>query len=330
MNQVLICGGNSFEVMDVVDTLKSTEKISVQHFSHGLDMVAGVISAMHPDVLIVSIPDMNDGSYNTLTRIQGDEPNLHILAYGNDDAYKMFLSKFVGNRIEQLKAPFQKKEGTAAICRAMGMNFSEVAGAVSGQPGGQIDMNAMAEMLGVDVSVMASAVGGAGMQPMGMMQQPVTGGPDLSAFGGLGGMAPMPGVIKAPDNGKPSIMIIDDNAMTLRSMKGLLEDEFNVYVANSGPKAFKVMTNIKPNLILLDYEMPEMDGREVMQKLRNDERLFDVPVIFLTGVNDREHISAALALRPSGYLLKPVAKAKLLSTIESTLSGGAIDSGLIF
>ena len=138
----------------------------------------------------------------------------------------------------------------------------------------------------------------------------------------------MPGMDPMHSSGRPTIMVIDDNAMTLRSMKGLLEDEFNVIIANSGPKAFKMMERQLPDLILLDYEMPEMDGRAVMQKLRMDENLFHIPVIFLTGVNDREHISAALALRPAGYLLKPVAKARLLATIESAMKPAIDDSGI--
>ena len=253
---------------------------------------------------------------------------------GSVGEYNNFKGSFTpvesGAIPDQLSSPFQKKEGLAVICRAMGIPFSEVKDAITpdnpamGMAGmGMFDMSAMGGMTG------------AGMGMPGMGQAPagvVMGGPDLSGFNleGIGmpgmGMASAGGSI----NAKPTILVVDDNAMTLRSMKGLLEDDYNVMVANSGSKAFKMMERGVPNLILLDYEMPEMDGRQVMQTIKSNPMFFNIPVIFLTGVNDREHISAALALRPAGYLLKPVAKAKLLATIESTLgtaSGKNMNSG---
>ncbi|MCR5099219.1 MAG: response regulator [Lachnospiraceae bacterium] len=277
MNMILVCGSGS-SVDEMCNFLCETGKFGVQLFSHGLDMASGVISAMRPELLIIHIPDMMDSSYLTLVRIQNEEPMLKMMAMGSAADYSTFTTKFMGTPIEQLASPFQKKEGLAAICRAVGISFSEVKDAIP---------------------------------------------PDAMSMPGLPGMPGMPGAGSQYNSAKRTIMVIDDNAMTLRSMKGLLEDEFNVMIANSGPKAFKMMERQVPSLILLDYEMPEMDGRAVMQKLRMDESLFLVPVIFLTGVNDRDHISAALALRPAGYLLKPVAKARLLSTIDSTLEATA-------
>ena len=76
-----------------------------------------------------------------------------------------------------------------------------------------------------------------------------------------------------------------------------------------------------PDLILLDYEMPEWDGRRTLEEIRNDEDLKDIPVVFLTAVADKAHISAVLKLYPSGYLLKPIEQQKLLDTIEKVLGG---------
>lgn len=264
MNQILISGNAGPAVYEVVTFLRESGKFGVQHFSHGLDSMAGIISAMNPDLLIVNIADLMDTSYMTLMKIQADEPMLKLLAMGNAMEYHTFTQKYMGNTINQLPMPFQKKEGLAVICRALGIPFSEV-------------------------SDILPTVG---------MSADITGAA----------------------NEKPVVLIVDDNAMTLRSMKGLLEDEFQVMLANSGKKAFMMMERTRPDIILLDYEMPEMDGRAVLQQIRVNENYFDIPVIFLTGVNDREHISAALALRPAGYLLKPVAKARLLSTIEAAMS----------
>ncbi len=300
MNMILICGSGP-SVDEMSNFLRNTEKFVVQLFTHGLDMAEGVVSAMHPNLLIVNIANMMDSSYNVLSRILSEEPALKILAMGSANEYNSFKEKFrpgpEGGIPGQLPTPFQKKEGLAIICRAMGVPFADVK-----------------DVLGADNPGEAMNMAMGGM---------AAGGPDLSGLN-LSGLG-MPGMGSAgvsqqtSGNAKPTILVVDDNAMTLRSMKGLLEDDYNVMIANSGAKAFKMMERGIPNLILLDYEMPEMDGRQVMQSIKANPMLFNIPVIFLTGVNDREHISAALAMRPAGYLLKPVAKAKLLATIESTL-----------
>ena len=74
-----------------------------------------------------------------------------------------------------------------------------------------------------------------------------------------------------------------------------------------------------PDLILLDYEMPEWDGRRTLEEIRNDEKLKDTPVVFLTAVADKAHIAAVLELKPSGYLLKPIEQQTLMDTIEKAL-----------
>jgi len=118
---------------------------------------------------------------------------------------------------------------------------------------------------------------------------------------------------------KPEILLVDDNAMTLRSIKSLLDDRYSVTIANSGMKALAAIGKKKPDLILLDYEMPICDGRQTLEMIRADEDMCDIPVIFLTGVNDREHVEAVLKLKPSGYLLKPPIKKTLIEAIESVI-----------
>ncbi len=120
---------------------------------------------------------------------------------------------------------------------------------------------------------------------------------------------PVPGV-------KRHILVVDDNAMTLRSIKSMLEDVYKVTIANSGMKAMTSMGKEKPDLILLDYEMPVCDGKQTLEMIRADDELQDIPVIFLTGVNDRGHVEAVLKLKPAGYLLKPAVRDRLIDAIE--------------
>lgn len=113
-------------------------------------------------------------------------------------------------------------------------------------------------------------------------------------------------------NEKAHILVVDDNAMVLRNIKGVLEEKYTVAVAPSGVHCFMAMGKKMPDLILLDYEMPGMNGKEVLEKIQADEELKEIPVVFLTSMDSREIVMELLALRPAGYLLKPV-DSKLLN-----------------
>ena len=115
------------------------------------------------------------------------------------------------------------------------------------------------------------------------------------------------------------ILIVDDSPMNLRSIKSMIDKEYEVLVALSGMQALQTLKGEAVDLILMDYEMPEMNGTETVEKIRLNEEIKDIPVVFLTGVNKTEQVSSALKLNPKGYLLKPVQRERLLSTIEEVL-----------
>ena len=118
---------------------------------------------------------------------------------------------------------------------------------------------------------------------------------------------------------KAHILVVDDNAMVLRNIKGILEQDYSVAVAPSGVHAFVSIGKKMPDLILLDYEMPEMNGKEVLLKIREQEGYEDIPVVFLTSMDTREIVMELLALRPAGYILKPVDSQMLLDRIEDII-----------
>ena len=113
------------------------------------------------------------------------------------------------------------------------------------------------------------------------------------------------------------VLVVDDNAAMLRAVKTMLESNYQITVATSGEQALKSIQKAKPDVILLDYEMPGMDGKETFERILADKEMCNIPVIFLTGVAVKEHISAVLKLKPAGYLLKPADREKLIATIES-------------
>ncbi|MGN1188140.1 MAG: PleD family two-component system response regulator [Lachnospiraceae bacterium] len=123
-----------------------------------------------------------------------------------------------------------------------------------------------------------------------------------------------------PVTEKKLIMVVDDSSLSLRSIKAMLDQEYNVIVAMDGQKAIATIRNKKPDLILLDYEMPGWDGRRTLEAIRNDENIKDIPVMFLTGVKDKEHIAAVLKLNPAGYFLKPPEKDRIIEAIRKIFS----------
>ena len=116
---------------------------------------------------------------------------------------------------------------------------------------------------------------------------------------------------------KKKILIVDDSGVVLQAMKELFDKEYEVLLAKSGVAAIRTMTLNRPDLVLLDYEMPVCDGRQVLEMIRDEEELAKTPVIFLTGTVDKERIQKILPLKPAGYLLKTAQPQEIKSNIDS-------------
>lgn len=115
---------------------------------------------------------------------------------------------------------------------------------------------------------------------------------------------------------KKKILVVDDSGAMLRNVKGWLEDRYQVILANSGAMAIKYLTLNRPDLVLLDYEMPVVNGKQVLEMIRTEVEFSSIPVIFLTSKNDRESITQVMALKPEGYLLKTMKPEDIVKTID--------------
>lgn len=112
------------------------------------------------------------------------------------------------------------------------------------------------------------------------------------------------------------ILIVDDSIVIQQSMKELLEQDYEVSIAKSGLSAIREVILDKPDLILLDYEMPICDGRQILAMLRSDEEFAHIPVIFLTSRTDQESVRKVIALKPEGYLSKYLKPAEIKEKID--------------
>lgn len=118
------------------------------------------------------------------------------------------------------------------------------------------------------------------------------------------------------ENLKKKILIIDDDGAMLRMMKTWLSVKYRVYMASSGKIALSFLAQNPVDLVLLDYEMPVMNGPDVLKEIRNTQAIRKLPVIFLTAKDDKESVMKVVALKPEKYLLKSMPKEKLTGAID--------------
>jgi len=104
---------------------------------------------------------------------------------------------------------------------------------------------------------------------------------------------------------KNSILIVDDELLNLKMLRSILHDEYTVFTAKDGQTAIEIATDEKPDLILLDILMPEMDGYEVLTKLKNDTETRHIPVIFITGLDSKSEEEKGLSMDAADYISKP-------------------------
>lgn len=115
---------------------------------------------------------------------------------------------------------------------------------------------------------------------------------------------------------KKKILVVDDSGAMLRSVKEWLSESYQVILANSGAMAIKYLAINRPDLVLLDYEMPVVDGKQVLEMIRSEHEFTDIPVIFLTSKDDRESVMNVMALKPEGYLLKTMEPAQIVKAVD--------------
>lgn len=111
-------------------------------------------------------------------------------------------------------------------------------------------------------------------------------------------------------------MIVDDDPMVLKVIRSYLKDRYKVYCIRSGEEALKFFSMQIPDVVLLDYMMPGMDGPEVFRRMQEDERTQGIPVFFMTAVTDRDRVLECMEMNPEEYLVKPVSSSKLLKKLS--------------
>ena len=121
------------------------------------------------------------------------------------------------------------------------------------------------------------------------------------------------GLSKSDTEAQKTILLVDDDAVMIRTLReGLLSTTYKVIPANGGANALKILERAKPDLILLEYEMPEMNGPQVLEKIKANPKTADIPVMFLTAKTD---------VQLEGHMLKTLPLKEIKAIIKKILEG---------
>lgn len=117
-----------------------------------------------------------------------------------------------------------------------------------------------------------------------------------------------------------TVLIIDDNVNNVRLLQDILEDEdYEVFTLTSGIPVLETVRKVKPELILLDIMMPEVDGFEVCQALKADLEVQDIPVIMVTAKVEGKDLKYALEIGAVDYIKKPIDEDEVVARVRSAL-----------
>jgi len=128
-------------------------------------------------------------------------------------------------------------------------------------------------------------------------------------------------ILEEKNNMKKIILIVDDekDIVDLLKYNLVIENKYDVLTAYNGKEALEILKNNKPDLILLDIMMPEIDGFEVCKKIKSDKSTSNIPIIFLTAKADEIDEILGLEIGADDYIRKPISTRQVLSRIKSVL-----------
>lgn len=119
---------------------------------------------------------------------------------------------------------------------------------------------------------------------------------------------------------KKSIVAVDDSMLILRMLEKLLGEKYNYNAFSKGMRALKYLKDEgRPDLIILDIDMPDIDGYEMLEMIRKKDELKEVPVLFLTSNSDKEHVVKAIESGANDYTVKPIDEKAFMDKVHKLL-----------
>ncbi len=257
-----------------------------QHFNvqvcvDNLEMVKGMLKLNSPDLVILSLIGMEQAGGQIMSELKFNYARTPVICIGTESEQSRFTEYIRAARFRVLTRPVSNEQIVKEACELMGEVYEGGTQRVIRNFDGAGDDDSQE----TDVDALLESIG-----------QPVA------------------------KSGRKCVLLVDDSKIQLRSLSSALAGRYDVQVANSGMKALTLIGKRVPDIIFLDYEMPMCDGKMTLQMIREVDEAKDIPVVFLTGMRDKEHIKEVLELKPAGYLLKPPNLDTIFQTIEDVLA----------
>lgn len=281
MKRVLLVGVVDSSIQNILNELQL--HFQVQISAPVYHNVNGMVRITTPDMVVIYQSRLDDIPPEIVTKLGSDFPNLPIMIVCATEEYGFFKPYCETGQFHFLFKPFTKTKLSMKCKQIFGEDVCVVD---SGEGTEDAFLNKLSKMVG-DETIMDSSQDEKSEEKKGTKLA--------------------------------RILAIDDSPLILRSFKVMLEEQFEIRLAFSGEKGLWMIHDFDPDIIFLDYEMPKMNGVELFRHLKRIVNMREVPVVFLTGIAEKEKIIQVLAEHPAGYLLKPVDKNKLLDTIERIL-----------
>lgn len=120
--------------------------------------------------------------------------------------------------------------------------------------------------------------------------------------------------------GRKTVVAVDDSGIVLKRLKKVLDEHYDVHPFSVGKRALEFLKDRTPDLIILDIDMPEINGYEMLKMIREQEHLQNVPVIFLTANGDRNSVIKAVSGGANAYVVKPIDDEILLDKVHTALA----------
>ena len=286
MEKVLLVGKFTDQFREI--NKKLSVKYEVRACVNKLEIFRGMFKLNKPDVLVMLLGEMNETNESLLREIQKEHCELPIVCAGVHEEIIKRIDNLILNNAVFLSSSYTVEQLIEKVDYVLNENFVE---------------SMLLKSLGVDVAAEDEELIAMSKNEKKEEKTDAEANPKRTELG----------------TNKKTILTIDDSGVFLRMLNGILHEEYDVRMATSCQKALVSICEKKPDLILLDYEMPICNGRETMIKIREIESNKNIPIVFVTAVNKVEHIKAVLSLKPAGYVLKPIDKDKLLELIKSII-----------
>ena len=118
---------------------------------------------------------------------------------------------------------------------------------------------------------------------------------------------------------KPTLLVVDDHPLNLKLMQALLTREFSVSLADNAEQALEVLESLTPDLILMDIQLPGMDGLEATRRIKLDPRTRDITVVALSAYAMAPDLERARQAGCGGYITKPIDTRSFVGTVRAHL-----------